>query len=190
MAGFSVVSVCLTCSLITSAATAEWERQRDNEAAMEDRFDFTDDFVDGGAAIRFFQNNRGRILRQLSGASDHEKGDFDWYSQWEEWARRQWEQQQRNQYQQQYQQQQQTRTSRPKKETYQWEFDPNDPYAVLGIKRGATKSEVSGAYRRNMLKWHPDTQSPNATDAENRRAEERSKLINEAYRKIKAETKR
>jgi DnaJ-domain-containing protein 1 len=76
-----------------------------------------------------------------------------------------------------------------KKPEYVWEFNPNDPYSVLGLKRGATKSEVSQAFRREMLKYHPDTQVANATDAEKDRALERSKLITEAYRKIKAQMK-
>lgn len=75
-----------------------------------------------------------------------------------------------------------------KKTEYQWDFNPEDPYSVLGLKRGATKSEVSQAFRREMLKYHPDTQV-NATDAEKDRALERSKLITEAYRKIKAQMK-
>ena len=40
-----------------------------------------------------------------------------------------------------------------------------------------------------MLKYHPDTQEPNASDAQKRRSTERSKLISEAYRKIKTERK-
>jgi len=59
---------------------------------------------------------------------------------------------------------------------------------VLGLKRGATKSEVSQAFRREMLKYHPDTQV-NATDAEKDRALERSKLITASYRKIKVQMK-
>jgi DnaJ-class molecular chaperone len=40
-----------------------------------------------------------------------------------------------------------------------------------------------------MLKHHPDVQS-NSSEKEKRRATERSKLITDAYRKIKATQKR
>jgi DnaJ-class molecular chaperone len=62
-------------------------------------------------------------------------------------------------------------------------------YSVLKIKRGATKNEVSAAFRKEMLKHHPDTQS-SASEAEKARAVERAKHISEAYRNIKAEMKR
>jgi len=115
--------------------TAEWERQREHESIMEDRVKYGDDFVDSGSAQRYFRSNRGRILRYLSGEYEHEQGTYDWYQQWEEWARRQWEQQKQQQgfYQQQQQQtyqQQQQRQQRPRqkpKPDFQWDFDPNDP---------------------------------------------------------------
>ena len=31
-----------------------------------------------------------------------------------------------------------------------------DPYAVLGVGRGATEEDVKAAYRRLALLWHPD----------------------------------
>jgi hypothetical protein len=156
--------------------------------------------VDNGSARRYFQQNRTQILRTLSGEHAHEQGEYQWYKEWEEWARRQWEQQQqqtdRRQQQQQQQQQsydgaqrQQTYQQQKKsKAEYQWDFNPNDPYSVLGLQRGATKSEVSVAFRREMLKHHPDTQA-GASDAAKERATAHSKIITEAYRKIKAEMK-
>jgi hypothetical protein len=141
----------------------------------------------------------------LSGeGAAHEEGEYDWYKEWEEWARRQYAQQQQQQqgyggqygygsqqqqqeYQRQYQQQQQKKQKKPPPK-YKWEFNPDDPYSVLGIKRGATKKEVSAAFRKEMLKHHPDTQA-GASDAAKERATERSKLITDAYRKIKAEMK-
>jgi hypothetical protein len=129
-----------------------------------------DDFVDSGAAQRYFQANRDKILRQLSGEHEHDQGNFDWYTDWEKWARQQWEKQQRQQqqwhqqqqqyqgsydrqqtYQQQQQQQQQRRKREKPKVDYQWDFDVNDPYSVLGIKRGASKEEVSAAFRKQMM---------------------------------------
>ena len=40
----------------------------------------------------------------------------------------------------------------------------DDPYAVLGVKRGATAAEIKQAYRRMALRSHPDVNK--APDAE------------------------
>lgn len=53
-----------------------------------------------------------------------------------------------------------------------------DYYAVLGLKRGASKEEVTAAYRKLMLKYHPDRNQGNPE------AEEKAKEINEAYSAI------
>jgi hypothetical protein len=189
------------------SASAEWERQREHEALCDEEdqdmsSSWGNDFDDStGKAQAYFMRNRGVILNHLSGPEAHEQGDYDWYKDWQEWARQQWEknqsqQQQQQQYgygqQQQQQRQQQQRTRRqapPPKPEFKWDFDPHDPYSVLGIYRSATKEQVSAAFRKNMLQYHPDTQV-NASDAQKLRALERSKLITEAYRKIKTERKR
>jgi hypothetical protein len=175
-------------------ASAEWERQRENEAQMEDDDEETlrkADFVDSrGAARLYFHRNKTRILNELGGDTDHEQGGYAWYDEWQQWAQKQYEKQQQDFYQQQqqYQQQQKQQSQRYQRtsDKYHWDFDPNDPYSVLGLKRGASKEEVSKAFRRQMLKNHPDTQ-PNATAAQKKRLTEQSKLITEAYRKIKTE---
>jgi hypothetical protein len=184
------------------SASAEWERQRDHEAQFhedDEEHMSMNDFVDtSGNAQRYFATHRRDILSHLSGDYAHEEGNFDWYKDWQEWARQQWERQQQQQqqtnqqqtYQHQHQQQQRTTTRRQaKKPEYQWDFDPNDPYSVLGIQRGASKEQVSAAFRKEMLKHHPDTQ-PNASEVHKTRSVERSKFITEAYRKIKTEMKR
>ena len=120
------------------------------------------------------------------------QGNFTWYHQWEEWARQNFQQQAQQQWYEERQQggqkaQQQTGRRRPEpsnKRDYKWDFNPNDPYSVLGIKRGASKSEVSEAFRREMLKYHPDTQI-SVSNEEKQKFTERSKLISEAYRKIR-----
>jgi len=176
-------------------ASAEWERQRAHERRMEEEdVQFRNDFTDNGDARRFFMNNRQRILSHLGGSYEHQGGTYDWYKEWEQWANQQWQKQQRtsegSSYQGQrtdrgrQQQQQQNRRQQTNKSEFRWDFDVNDPYSVLGITRGATKQEVSAAFRKQMLKYHPDTQ-PNATEAQKVRLIERSKLITEAYRKIK-----
>ncbi|KAG7350816.1 chaperone protein DnaJ [Nitzschia inconspicua] len=183
-------------------ATAEWERQREHESKMTDDKDVRgmNDFEDlSGSAQKYFYQHKAQILRSLSGEFDHQEGDYDWYSDWQAWARQQWEKQARQQqqqqqqayqqtYQQQYQQQAQRQQQAKPKEEYKWPFNPDDPYAVLGINRNATDKEVSDAFRKEMLKYHPDTQ-PNASEAQKRRYTERSKLVSEAYRKIKTSRK-
>ena len=156
------------------AASAEWERQREHDAQMKEPYAHMRQFRDDGSAKRYFNRNQQQILRELSGEEGrrHETDSDDWYKQWEEWAREQWEQAQKEAYreqqkwQQQYHQQQgsnkqyqqssqqqqrrqQTKYQGAKKEEeYKWEFDPNDPYSVLGISRNASKDEVSKAFRR------------------------------------------
>jgi DnaJ domain len=174
-------------------ATADWERQRENEARMEEEdVGFRNDFTDSGAARQFFQRNRRRILDHLGGSHEHKKGAYDWYAEWEEWANQQWQQQRTHQGQSADQRQgdgagqtyQRHHQQKAKQTEFHWDFDMNDPYSVLGIRRGATKQEVSAAFRKQMLKHHPDTQ-PNATEAQKIRLVERSKLTTEAYRRIK-----
>mmetsp|Transcript_23126 Transcript_23126/g.50517 ORF Transcript_23126/g.50517 Transcript_23126/m.50517 type:complete len:681 (-) Transcript_23126:342-2384(-) len=162
---------------------------------MNDFHDFT------GRARKFFDQNKESILRSLSGGARHEEGDFDWYSDWQAWAQQQWEQQAKQQQQQQhynqrhqnYRQRQRATNARKTDDpsSFRWPFDPGDPYSVLGIddRRNVTDAEVSNAFRKQMLRYHPDTQ-PNATSqAQKRRYTERSKLITEAYRTIKTDRK-
>jgi hypothetical protein len=113
------------------SASAEWERQREREASLHDKIEHIDDFIDTGTARKYYQTNRERILRHFAGTNEHVEGTYDWYSNWEKWARQQWEQQQQQQQQghtQQNQKAQQRRQqkSRPRNE-FVWDFDPNDP---------------------------------------------------------------
>lgn len=171
-------------------ASAEWERQRENEARMEEEdLSFRNDFIDRGGSRQYFLRNKRRILDHLGGAHEHEEGAYDFYKEWEEWANRQWKQQQSRNQQSAYQKQRSSSNQgksqqQAKQHEFHWDFDANDPYSVLGTKRGATKQEVSAAFRQQMLKYHPDTQ-PSATESQKIRLVERSKLITDAYRKIK-----
>lgn len=56
-----------------------------------------------------------------------------------------------------------------------------DPYSVLGLKRGATEDEVRCAYRQMARRWHPDRfpAGPERMWAERKMAE-----INEAHTAI------
>lgn len=61
-----------------------------------------------------------------------------------------------------------------------------DYYETLGIKRDATEKEIKAAYRKLARKWHPDLH----TGKNKKEAEEKFKLINEAYEVLKDPEKR
>jgi len=61
-----------------------------------------------------------------------------------------------------------------------------DPYAVLGIERGADERTVKRAYRKLISAHHPDRLGDLPEDLR-RRAEARASEINAAYERIKAE---
>ena len=58
-----------------------------------------------------------------------------------------------------------------------------DYYEILGIKRGASDSEIKSAYRKLARKYHPDV---NKT----KEAEGKFKEINEAYEVLGDKAKR
>ena len=62
-----------------------------------------------------------------------------------------------------------------------------DPYQVLGVTERAADGEIRDAYRRLIAQHHPDKQPADASDAERRAAEEKSREINAAYERIKAQ---
>lgn len=55
-----------------------------------------------------------------------------------------------------------------------------DYYEVLGVKKGATDAEIKRAYKKMILKYHPDRNPDNKEEAR-----EKSKEINEAYDVLK-----
>lgn len=57
----------------------------------------------------------------------------------------------------------------------------NDPYAALGLTRGATDEEIKKAYRSLSRKYHPDA---NVNNPNKEQAEEKFKEIQQAYQQI------
>lgn len=61
----------------------------------------------------------------------------------------------------------------------------DDYYEVLGVPRTATEEDIRKGYRKQALRWHPD-KNPNNKE----QAEERFKLVSEAYEILSNKDKR
>ena len=61
-----------------------------------------------------------------------------------------------------------------------------DPYAVLGLDRGAGERDIKRAYRKLMSQHHPDKLGDVPEELKHR-AEDRAREINAAYERIKTE---
>ena len=190
-AGFITFRKLIKPWMDSKTASAEWERQRLHEAQMHEHGerDYTSHFKDDGGAMRYFYQNKTRILNHFRGRKEEDSESI--YDKWWQYVKSQTQQQQTS-----YQKSRQTTGAQQEREREQKgsghqqsrdESDFNDPYRVLSIKRGATMSEISQAFRREMLKNHPDTK-PNASEEERQVMTERSKIITDAYRKLKAKT--
>ena len=57
----------------------------------------------------------------------------------------------------------------------------DEALAVLGLTREASKGQIESAYREQVKKFHPDQVPPTLADEFKEFAEEKMKLINEAY---------
>ncbi|PSS03061.1 DnaJ subfamily B member like [Actinidia chinensis var. chinensis] len=68
------------------------------------------------------------------------------------------------------------------------ESDGSCYYAVLGIRKDASYSDIRTAYRKLALRWHPDRWARNSTVAED--ANRRFQKIQEAYSVLSDEGKR
>jgi len=65
---------------------------------------------------------------------------------------------------------------------------PDDPYAILGVDRGASAEEVRHAYRRLAAKYHPDEVAHLGREF-GELAEQRFKEIQQAYQRVMSEKK-
>jgi DnaJ domain len=64
------------------------------------------------------------------------------------------------------------------------DLDKMSPYQVLGVTPGVSTAELTVAFRREMLKWHPDRQGSKSPQ-EQAYALARSQAITQAYRLLK-----
>lgn len=64
-----------------------------------------------------------------------------------------------------------------------------DYYKVLGVSKSATSEEISKAYKKLALKYHPDRQH-GKSDAEKKEAEDKFKKCSEAYEVLSDKEKR
>jgi len=162
----------------------QWKEQREHDA-RQDHY-HADHFVDSSfASQRYFEFHREAILRILSQVNGFNHSHY---------SSTRSSQDQRTEYRNYsyssgYQEQRRRRTNESSDNWSNQNNNLNDPYDVLGVKKSATMSEVSAAFRREMLKHHPDMNA-NASEAEKLVALERSKMITEAYRKIKQQSKK
>jgi uncharacterized membrane protein YkvA (DUF1232 family) len=62
---------------------------------------------------------------------------------------------------------------------------PGDPYAILGLKRGASPMEIKAAFRKKIAEYHPDKVA-HLGDELKSLAEEKAKAIQAAYEKLSA----
>lgn len=66
---------------------------------------------------------------------------------------------------------------------------PKNYYEILGVEKNATKEQISKAFKKMSLKWHPDRWAT-GTEEEKKTAEEKFKELNEAYSVLSDDEKR
>lgn len=64
-----------------------------------------------------------------------------------------------------------------------------DYYQILGVSKDASAEDVKRAYRKLAMRYHPDHQQ-GKSDSEKKEAEEKFKLVNEAYEVLSNPEKR
>jgi len=155
-------------SVANKTTMEEWERQveREREDVVRRRLDKNKwDWVDD-----FSTTER---QREFARKQEEKKGE-----------RRQQQRQQQQQHQQQQRREQPTAGPSYTSGGLRFDFDTNDPYAVLDIPRSSTKADITKAFRSQMLKHHPDHHA-NGSEREKLAASERTKLITNAYVQLK-----
>lgn len=65
-----------------------------------------------------------------------------------------------------------------------------DPYSVLGVPREASQTEVSGAFRMLVRRYHPDTRDPSQAFDSERWTDAELRAVLAAYRILRDPTSR
>ncbi len=163
----------------------QWKEQREYDA-RHDHYHSNHFFDSSFASKRYFESNRDAILRILSQIKSFNHTHYGSAG-----NGRQGQNTRKEYRKYYYSDQEKKRGGTNGHQSNSWEGNQNNadnPYHVLGIKKSATMGEVSAAFRREMLKHHPDMNA-NASEPEKVMALERSKMITEAYRRIKQKSK-
>jgi DnaJ-class molecular chaperone len=70
------------------------------------------------------------------------------------------------------------------------DFTSDDYYLILGLPREASEDDIRRAYKRLALRYHPDKQGQSKNEEEKKEAENRFKMIAEAYEVLSDKDKR
>ena len=70
-----------------------------------------------------------------------------------------------------------------KKMIQQWAIIVQDDYTLLNVTKNSTQAEIRNAYRKLVLKLHPDRNS-NYTETEKKNAERKLQALREAYKRL------
>ena len=164
--------------------TKSWEdsqKEKDYEARESSEWMWRDTFKDvGGEGMKNFRTTRARARGEYFRRQQQQQQQQEYY---QDGQRRQEQRQQEQR--QQHQQQQRTKQSSNNSKV-QFDFDTTDPYEVLRMdkKKPLTKQSLSQAFRREMMKWHPD-RFQDATAERKNYATERTKLITNHYTQLR-----
>lgn len=182
-----------TVSLLTSGlrqhkrTLAEWEETKRAEAAMQasmsDEWQFRpqgESAADRERARRREKEEQERYQQQQQQQRRSREDDASR-------ARRERERQQEDAQRRQQQQQQQAK-AKPAAGKRPPPVDPSDYYAVLGLRRTASEEDIKSAFRRELMRYHPDHAVEAGMDAD--ACSERTRFIINAYGTLRDRNKR
>ncbi|GMH92601.1 hypothetical protein TL16_g12394 [Triparma laevis f. inornata] len=166
---FGVSKKLLYPFYVESANWEESQKEKEFESRESGEWKWKNTFKDvGGEGRRNFKRQESRQQQQ------------------QYYEKRQGGRQQQQSQRSQQQQQQKQRTTGTSSSKVKFDFDTTDPYAVLVLDKSKplTKQSLSQAFRREMMKWHPDRYH-DATEERKLYATERTKLITNHYTQLR-----
>lgn len=129
-----------------------------------------------------FSNQESTMLRNIADWMGVSRSDFE--SVKAMFFARQYQYQQQQQYQQQYRQDQYRQQSSQSNYSYTNSYTIENDYKMLEITSTASDEDVKKAYRKLAMKHHPDKVNHLGDDLR-KTAEEKFRLLNQAYERIK-----